>query len=129
MLYTSFRPDPVAAHGVRGGLDIHSERGGKTHRLAPSGELDIASAAALERELLRVEQTDACNVTLDLSGLTFMDGAGVHVLLRADARSRQNGARLHLIPAPPHVQRVLAIVGVEQDLPFTPGPSPPSPAA
>lgn len=97
---------------------VTSQREGSCHRLAAAGELDLASAPRLERELRRIEETDAEIITVDLSGLTFIDSAGAHLLRRADLRSRANGSRLRLSPAPPAVRRVLALLGVEKDLPF-----------
>ena len=44
-----------------GQLSMRSERDGGTHTIALAGELDLATATAadVERELLRVEATDA----------------------------------------------------------------------
>jgi len=48
-------------------LVVASERRGSDHRLVVSGDIRLASAPLLERELLRVEHTDAETVTIDLS--------------------------------------------------------------
>ena len=62
-------------------LSISSERTGDTFHVAPAGELDIATAAALERELASVGATDAATIVLDLSGLTFIDSTGLRIVL------------------------------------------------
>ncbi len=55
---------------------------------------------------------------LDLSGLTFLDSTGVHLLVRAAARSRADSDRLTLLRGSPAVQRLLEICGVDEVLPF-----------
>src|SRR4051812_16671490 len=42
-----------------GQLTVHSERDGALHTISVQGELDLANADDLERELIRVERTDA----------------------------------------------------------------------
>lgn len=100
---------------VPGDLAVVSDRLDGTHRVAPSGELDVATADALERELLLAEKTDAAVIEVDLAGLTFIDSAGVHVLTRAADRV---GSRLRLLPGPPVVQRVFALSGLDGKLLF-----------
>ena len=64
--------------------------------VAPEGELDVATAHELEAVLA----TQSGPVVVDLRKLSFIDLAGLRMLLEADARSRQNGMNLHFIPAP-----------------------------
>ena len=101
----------------------NSERRGEEYWITPCGELDLATAQTLEHDLLAIEQTDAQGIVLNLSSLVFMDCAGVHLLLRADDRSRTNGKRLGLIAGSRAVQAPLRVNGVEDRLPFiTPEP-------
>lgn len=103
-----------------------SELLGSTHRIAPSGELDLLTGFALERELLRVEKTAAEVIEVDLSAVTFIDCAAIRLLTDAHARMNRNGLRLRFTPAPPAVRRVLALAGAEETLPF-PAATPPAP--
>jgi anti-sigma B factor antagonist len=102
----------------RGRLRIRSERDGGVHVIELRGELDLAYAEDVEGELKRVESTDADSIILDLSLLTFVDSTGIRLILEAQARSQQDANRLVLLRAPPLVQRVFAIAGVEDRLPF-----------
>jgi anti-anti-sigma factor len=45
---------------------------------AITGEVDISNAARLEREILA--EADGRGLVIDLGGLGFLDGAGVHLL-------------------------------------------------
>ncbi len=82
-----------------GRLTVHSERDGILHTLRLEGELDLATAEQLERELLRVEASDALSIALDLSALEFIDSTGVRLIIQADARSRAD-SRLALLRGP-----------------------------
>jgi anti-anti-sigma factor len=101
-----------------GQLSISSQRDGDAHVIGLSGELDLATAANVEQELRRVEATDASSIVVDLSGLTFMDSTGVRLVWQAQARSRADANRLTLLRGPRTVQRVFAITGIADMLPF-----------
>jgi anti-anti-sigma factor len=101
-----------------GKLTLHSEREGDLHTIHVQGELDLATAGDLERELIKVEDTDALSIILDLSRLQFIDSTGVRVLLSAHARSRADSNRLTLLRGPAAVQRVFQLTGILDLLPF-----------
>ena len=99
-------------------LSIRCSFNGGIYLIALYGELDVATAPEVERELLRAEATDATQIVLDLSALHFMDSTAVQLLLDADARSRADGSRLAMLRAAPGVQQVLDMSGVSDRLPF-----------
>jgi anti-sigma B factor antagonist len=75
-----------------------------------SGELDLASAPRLEDALAALT---ADTVVVDLSGCTFLDSAGMGVLL-ASARALSNSGRsLRVAVADPRILRVLEITAVD----------------
>ena len=120
---TDDAPQPrerVRASGLPqlGQLSMTSERDGDVHVIAVVGELDLATAADLEAELLNVEAGDATAIVLDLSGLSFMDSTGARLVLQADARSRADSNRLTLRRGSRAVQRVFEISGIAERLPF-----------
>ena len=94
------------------GFTLLSERRGGTHTIAPSGELDVATSPKLEAELLRVEETDARSIVLDLSELDFIGSTGVRVIVAADARSRADANRLVLLRPSEAVCRVFVLCGM-----------------
>jgi anti-anti-sigma factor len=79
------------------------------------GELDLAAAPELA-DLLLGAQADAMLVMLDLRGLTFMDSNGVHLILRAARRARGTGGRLVVVRGQGQVERLLALVNIDQEL-------------
>jgi anti-anti-sigma factor len=99
-------------------LELRSQRDGDTHRVAASGELDLSSSEALERELSAAGATDAKSIVLDLSGLTFIDLSGLRVILRMDACLRDRPGRFLVSRGPPNVHRVLELTSAARQLSF-----------
>ena len=99
-------------------LVIRSQRAGDVHVVALTGELDKDSAPAFEAELKRVEATDARQIVVDLSGLTFIGSDGLKVFIHANTRSRGDGGRLMLVRASEEVQSTFEVAGLLSRLPF-----------
>jgi anti-anti-sigma factor len=87
-------------------------------RLALSGELDLA---AIDRLLRAAENIPVGGtLTLDISGLSFMDSSGVKLLMNLDRRARREGWSLAIENPRGQVLRLLRLCGFEQRLPITP---------
>jgi anti-anti-sigma factor len=99
-------------------LTFSSERREDEHVITLHGELDLATAGDLERELMRVEASGVRSIVIDLAGLTFMDSTGIRLMLSADARARDASISLSLRRGPLAVQRVFELTGLVDLLPF-----------
>jgi anti-sigma B factor antagonist len=100
------------------GLGLRSGRDGVDHVLALEGELDMANVVVIEEELRRVEATDCGTIVLDLRRLSFLDSAGIHLLISTHARLSAHGKAVSLLvkdPGPVH--RVLDVSGALEILP------------
>src|SRR5579859_1415150 len=87
-------------------------------RLVLSGELDLAGT---DRLLSAGENIpEGGTLTLDLSGLSFMDSSGLKVFMNLDRRSRREGWSLVIENPRGQVLRLLQLCGFEQRLPITP---------
>jgi anti-anti-sigma factor len=75
-----------------------------------AGELDIATTPQLERTLEQA-QLRARLVVLDLRGLVFMAGTGVHAIVGASIKARQVARRLVVLRGPPNVDRIFTLSG------------------
>lgn len=73
-----------------------------------AGELDIATAPALE-QTLRDAELRARLVVLDLRELTFTDSCGVHVIINASVRANQAGRRLVIVRGPAQADRLFTL--------------------
>jgi anti-anti-sigma factor len=78
--------------------------------LAPIGELDMASGPAFAAALDGMISTLG-EVVVDMSGVKFMDSAGLNVLCTA---ARSGAVRLQCVPD--QVRRVIEITGLEATL-------------
>ena len=81
--------------------------------LTVSGELDLASAPILERQLDAVDAHGA-HLVVDLSECGFIDSTGLTVLVQAAAR---DGRSLVLLAPNPKVRRLLELTRVETLMP------------
>jgi anti-anti-sigma factor len=91
---------------------------GRVCTLALVGELDRASAPALEMEIERLCEAGAAGVTLDLRGLTGIDWTGAKVIAFRSRLCRSRGFEFALIPGPRFVQRAFAQAGADEALEF-----------
>jgi anti-anti-sigma factor len=83
------------------------------------GDLDASNARALEVQLHRwVEANGPLTTVVDLRGLTGIDSTGLAVLLRAANHASRRGHRLELRRPTGNVERMLALTGLDETLPF-----------
>jgi anti-anti-sigma factor len=97
-------------------LELTTETDGTTVRLSLTGELDIASAGQVERELTRIEQDAPATLELDLRKLAFMDSTGLRIVVAADARAREQSRRLVVVRGPEAVQRIFRMTRLDERL-------------
>lgn len=84
------------------------------------GEVDLCSARILGRHLSLVLTRQAPATILDLSGLAFLDCAGLRVLLAASRPAAAHGRPLLLAAPQPIVIRLLQLTGSDQHLAIFP---------
>jgi anti-anti-sigma factor len=101
------RPPVFACTVTHGGLDAAW--------VYVAGELDMATAAELEQALNASHQLAHLTV-LDLREVVFMDSAGVHAIVAASLRARQDGRRLVLVRGRPHIYRLFTLTGSTGDV-------------
>jgi anti-anti-sigma factor len=97
-------------------LELTVERAGDVVRLVLEGELDISSAARVEREIALLEDQAPPVLVLDLRGLAFMDSTGLRIVVSANARAEQAQRRLVIVRGPEAVQRIFRITRLEERL-------------
>jgi anti-anti-sigma factor len=77
--------------------------------VALSGELDLESAAVLEREVIGLHAAGHERVVVDLQRIAFMDSTGLRALICLHRAAERQGRRLSLIRGPRPVQRIFEL--------------------
>ncbi len=75
-------------------------------RVIVRGELDLSTAGRLEEALRAAEARADGRLTLDYSGLEFIDSTGLQILLDADHRAARAGRRLVVVLGTGEARRV-----------------------
>lgn len=83
--------------------------------LSVRGEVDVDTAPELEAALTLLLRSGVEHLTVDVSGVTFIDSSGLYVLARAGRQARDNVGLVVRNPGP-HVGKVLALSGLERVL-------------
>ena len=96
-------------------MKLHLVREGSLMRLSVSGcdAIDSANAAEVKAEALRL-LGDASDVVVDLSGVEFLDSAGVGVLVGLFKNSRLHGGRARFCGLTPGVRSVLELIQLDR---------------
>jgi anti-sigma B factor antagonist len=103
-----------------GPLKLQIEQYGETRVIQLSGELDLANAGPVEREL-QSALSDGGRVVVDMSDLDFIDSTGIALLVNAAGEDDGDGRIRFLRSRAPGVIRVLELTGVADRLPFADG--------
>lgn len=102
-------------------LDIDIVERDGTVVVVLEGEIDLCAAPEFEASLTRLGAGHSKPIVVDLDRVSFMDSAGVHVLLQFSL-ARGNGNRLALAGGSPQVRRLLEVTGVRRYLTFVASP-------
>ena len=85
--------------------------------IAIEGELDLATAPQLTAEFERVGTLEDVELAVvDLRRLAFLDSTGLEAIMQFDARSRAAGAEMVVVRGPRPVERLFAVIQLDQKL-------------
>ena len=95
------------------GVELETEQRDDGLRVALSGDLDVASAPAVEERLVELDGPDSPAVlVLDLRGLSFIDSTGLSLLINTDRRARKAGRRVTIVSGKGAPRRLLETTGL-----------------
>jgi anti-anti-sigma factor len=86
-------------------LEVQDAVTGRRHTLRPIGELDLASAPHLDRMIESAHAAGAEAITIDLTGLTFMDCCGLRSVMSAT-----KATKFDLVPGRGQVHRLFELI-------------------
>jgi anti-anti-sigma factor len=104
----------------RTGLELEERREAERVSVLLRGELDIDSAHRLQQTIARLFAAGRVKaLTLDLSGLAFIDSTGLAAIVYASKLCERSRCQLAVIRGPDTVQQVFALTGLLEQLPFS----------
>ena len=86
-------------------MQLEKNRRGRELRVVLSGELDHHNAAIIREEVDRELDGSVKLLTLDMSGITFMDSSGIGVVLESGGKLRMGGMSIY-------AEKILRMAGV-----------------
>ena len=96
---------------------VSADAVGSAYVVAPFGELDLGTVDELQAMV--AARPDTCpQLVLDLSGLTFFDTSGMRLVVETLQDAQRSGISLALVRGPEDVQRLFALAGMDDRLPF-----------
>ena len=93
-----------------------AEQDEETCRVKLAGEFDLSGRELADDVYAAVN--GATKIVLDLSDLEFIDSMGIHFVVTAHERAKQEGKALTIVQGGPQVSRVFKLVGLDDVLPF-----------
>ena len=97
-------------------VDVHYEDA--RVRVAPVGELDLATAPAVDEALRAAYDENRHSLALDLREVIFMDSSGLRLILRWNAAAREDARPFGVIRGSDDVHRVFEATRVTEHLTF-----------
>ena len=95
-------------------LDLNTWLDGGRAIVEVGGEVDVYSAPMLREELARIGSPRPLRIAVVMEGVTFLDSAGVGVLIGCLKRAQATGGRVALVGCTPRVGNVLRRMGLDK---------------
>lgn len=106
---------------ARPNFRIESHQTGSGMTIGLVGELDDAACTGLIAHFEQVTGTpDTRNVVLDLSGVSFIDSAGMRAIIAIERRVGELGLTLSIAPPPAEVTELLQMTGIADRVALAP---------
>jgi anti-sigma B factor antagonist len=94
---------------------VHTDVEAGAPVVVAAGEIDMATAPMLERELMAAIEASDGPVVLDLCNVTFFDSSGLRAAIVAHRELGDRGRRLSIACHPDgHVWRTFSLAGVDR---------------
>jgi anti-sigma B factor antagonist len=97
-------------------LSLHTRSEGGVTTVLVGGEIDMCTEAQLRGHLLRCLEDGGQRLVVDLTDVTFLDCAGLSVLVTVHNRAHAAGGWLRLANPPRQVRRLIGIAGLDSIL-------------
>ena len=85
-----------------------------------TGDVDLATAPALEQRLLDVTEAGTGEVIVDLTGCSFLDHGGLSALIATKGRLKRSDRSIAIVLSNPSVMRIFQITHVDEQFEIYP---------
>ena len=85
-------------------------------RIVVAGEIDSATSPQLAAAIEEAMKVNTRRIEIDASGVTFIDSAGLRVLVAAQRAAEDQGRRIHVVSPSETTARLLEITGLTEYL-------------
>jgi len=106
----------VAVMDLKLAVQDHGDRA----TIQVAGEVDLATSPQLQAVLIDLIDRGFHRLIVDLGRVSFLDCAGIGMLVNTRCRVQAHGGSLKLVRPRPFVQRVLALTGMTTVFPIDP---------
>jgi len=116
---SSAQPDRSLPEQLAGEqLAVVARTNRRTALVALRGELDLVTVSKVAEVIdsVKPQAEGVRHLVLDLRGLTFMDSAGLHELIRQNEFARSNRHNLAVVRGSAAIERLLEVTGVRDHL-------------
>lgn len=97
-------------------VTVRRERGAVIAEV--TGDIDMSTVPRLRERLFGLADTGQ-PLIVDLNRITFIDSAGLGVLISAARRADVHGGSLHAVCSRPQTRKLLWLTGVDRRIPLT----------
>ncbi|MEO1814818.1 MAG: STAS domain-containing protein [Acetobacterium sp.] len=87
---------------------------GKTNMVSIRGEIDIYSIEKFRETIEEKIKTQAPEIILDCSELSYMDSTGMGVLIELRNKTKELGQKIIMMNPRPNIRKLLALTGVDK---------------
>ena len=116
-MHEAAQPEPAVAQGGPPAVSVSVTEADGVTVIAVSGELDSANVAAVAGKVDAASGPAVAAAVVDLSGLSYLDSSGLHMLFKLARRRGEEGTLVRVVAAEGPVRRVFDLTGVHKAVP------------
>ncbi|MDP2843027.1 MAG: STAS domain-containing protein [Acetobacterium sp.] len=87
------------------------------------GEIDIYSIENFRASIEKEIQTQATQIILDCSELSYMDSTGMSVLIELRNKTKEMGQKIIMMNPRPNIKKLLSLTGVDKIIEIVDNPA------
>ncbi|NMA33347.1 MAG: STAS domain-containing protein [Clostridiaceae bacterium] len=99
---------------MSGELIVKSEYSDKDAKVFVSGEIDIYNAQQFKEKIYQIVENSTGDVSIDCSGLNYMDSTGLGVFVGALKKAKQDERDIHIFNIRDNIKKLFVITGLDK---------------